>query len=45
MLELMLADGEILTMLTQNIIKANRIGIYNGAYKVVELAVKGREGK
>lgn len=45
MLELMLADGEILTMLTQNIIKANKIGIYNGAYKVVELAVKGREGK
>jgi len=43
MLDLMLTNDEILTMLTQNIIKANSIGIYNGAYRVVELAVKGRE--
>ena len=42
MLKLMLSSDEILTMLTQNIIKANSIGIYNGAYKVVELAVNGR---
>lgn len=42
MLDLMLSSNEILTMLTQNILKANSIGVYNGAYKVVELAVKGR---
>lgn len=42
MLDLMLNGDEILTILTQNILKANSIGIYDGAYKVVELAVKGR---
>lgn len=42
MLDLMLSSDEILTMLCNNIIKANEIGIYNGAYKAVELAVKGR---
>lgn len=42
MLDLMLSSDEILTMLCNNIIKANKIGIYNGAYKAVELAVKGR---
>ncbi len=40
MLDLMLTNDEILTMLTENIIKANKIGIYNGAYRVVELATK-----
>jgi hypothetical protein len=40
MLDLMLNSDEILTMLCNNIIKANKIGIYNGAYKVVELATK-----
>ena len=45
MLELMLTNDEILTMLTQNIINANSIGVYNGAYRVVELAVKERENK
>lgn len=40
MLDLMLSSDEILTMLCNNIIKANKIGIYNGAYKAVELAVK-----
>lgn len=43
MLELMLNGDEILTMLTENILKANSIGAYNGAYRVVELAVKGME--
>lgn len=45
MLELMLKDGEVLTMLCNNIIRNNQIGIYNGAYRVVELAVKGKEMK
>jgi hypothetical protein len=40
MLELMLTSEEILTMLTENIIKANSIGIYNGAYRAVELATR-----
>lgn len=38
MLDLMLNSDEILTMLCNNIIKANKIGLYNGAYKAVELA-------
>jgi hypothetical protein len=42
MLDLMLNSDEILTMLCHNIMEANKIGIYNGAYKVVELAVNGR---
>jgi UDP-N-acetylglucosamine:LPS N-acetylglucosamine transferase len=42
MLDLMLSSDKILTMLCNNIVKANKIGIYNGAYKAVELAVKGR---
>ncbi|WP_139904946.1 DUF6937 domain-containing protein [Clostridium thermarum] len=45
MLDLMLEEDEILTMLCKNIIKANKIGIYNGAYRAVELAIKGRETK
>lgn len=40
MLDLMLNSDEILTMLCNNIIKANKIGIYNGAYKAVELATR-----
>jgi hypothetical protein len=42
MLDLMLEDDEILTELSKNIIKANKVGIYNGAYKVVELALNNR---
>lgn len=42
MLDLMLSSDKVLTMLTENILKANSIGIYNGAYKVIELAVNGR---
>lgn len=41
MLDLMLSSDEILTMLCNNIIKANKIGLYNGAYKAVELATNG----
>lgn len=40
MLDLMLDEKELLAELCYNIIKANSIGIYNGAYKVVELALK-----
>lgn len=40
MLDLMLDRDEILTMLTHNILKANKVGIYNGAYKVIELAIE-----
>ncbi len=42
MLELMLDEDDILTELCHNIIKANKIGIYNGAYKVVELATQNK---
>jgi len=41
LLDLMLSSDEILTMLCNNIIKANKIGVYNGAYKAIELATKG----
>ncbi|HEX9025586.1 MAG TPA: hypothetical protein VF839_03890 [Clostridium sp.] len=43
MFDLMTSSNEILTMITQNILRANTIGTYNGAYGVIELAVK--EGK
>ncbi|MCX7773751.1 MAG: hypothetical protein N2376_11635, partial [Clostridia bacterium] len=33
MLDLMLTRDEILTMMTDNILKANKIGLYNGAYR------------
>ena len=42
MLDLILSSGEILTMFNENILKAKEIGIYDGAYKVIELAVKNR---
>jgi len=41
MLRLMLNSPEILNNLCINIMNANKIGIYDGAYKAVELAVKG----
>jgi hypothetical protein len=43
MLDLMLNSDEILTMFCNNIIKANKIGVYNGAYRAVKLAVKGEK--
>jgi len=42
MLEMMLESSEILTKLNKHIVQANNIGIYNGAYRAIELAVKGR---
>lgn len=39
MLNLMLTSEEILTNMCNNIMKANKIGIYNGAYRVIELAI------
>lgn len=43
MLELMLTDKAILSSFSQNIIKANRMRIYDGAYKVVNLAMEKRK--
>jgi hypothetical protein len=40
MLDLMLDDKVILKQMCDNILKANEVGIYNGAYKVVELAIQ-----
>lgn len=42
MIDLMLADGAILTMMNNKIIDNNKIGIYNGAYNAVKLAVNGK---
>jgi UDP-N-acetylglucosamine:LPS N-acetylglucosamine transferase len=38
MLNLILTSDELLTNMCNNIIKANKIGTYNGAYHVIELA-------
>jgi len=40
MLELMLVDKEILSSFSHNILKAYHMGVYNGAYKVVQLAIQ-----
>ncbi|WP_310603922.1 DUF6937 domain-containing protein [Anaerosporobacter sp.] len=42
MLKLFLEDGTVLTDMCKNIISNHEKGIYSGAYKVVELAMKGR---
>lgn len=39
MLHLFLSDGDLLKDMCHNIMRNNEIGIYNGAYKVVELAM------
>ena len=39
MLELLLSDKALLSSFSHNIIKAHKIGIYDGAYKVVKLAM------
>ena len=39
MLDLMLVDKEILSSFSLNIMKAYRMGVYDGAYKVVQLAI------
>lgn len=43
MLELMLEDKEILSSFSHNIMKAHRMGVYDGAYKVVQLAIQNME--
>ncbi|MBE6055266.1 MAG: hypothetical protein E7212_15455 [Clostridium sartagoforme] len=40
MIDLILSGNEILKMFNENILKAKTIGIYDGAYKVIDLAVK-----
>ena len=40
MLDLMCKDDELLTKMCNNIVKANKIGVYDGAYKVVKLAIQ-----
>lgn len=39
MLEVMLEDSSVLEMMCTNILKAHSIGIYDGAYRAVEMAV------
>ena len=43
MLDLMLTDGEVLDNMCAHILTARDAGIYNGAYRAVELAVNGIE--
>lgn len=43
MLELMLEDKAILSSFSLNIIKAYRMGIYDGAYKVVRMAIENNQ--
>lgn len=40
MLDLMLDDKVILKQMCDNILKANEVGVYNGVYKVIELALR-----
>ena len=42
MLDLMLDDKVILKQMCDNILKANEVGVYNGAYRVVELAIQNK---
>ena len=42
MLDLIQHNGDIIDLMCRNILAANSIGIYKGAYRVVKLAVKGR---
>lgn len=41
-LALMLERDEILTMFCNKIIRANKLGIYDGAYRAVQLAISGK---
>jgi len=40
MLDLMLDEPQILESMNSHILKANQVGVYNGAYEVVKLATK-----
>lgn len=42
MLDLIFSEENILRMMVENILKANKIGIYNGAYKVIEILNNNR---
>lgn len=43
MLELFIKDGSMLEDMCENILQNKKMGIYNGAYKAVELAMKLKE--
>ncbi len=42
MLELMIQEPELLAFMNRQILSAKQSGVYNGAYRVVELAARGR---
>jgi hypothetical protein len=42
MMKLIQHNGDIIEKMCENIITAKKAGIYDGAYKVVELAVSGK---
>jgi hypothetical protein len=42
MLDAMLNHDDLLEIFCDNIVKLNRIGVYNGAYKVIEMALEGK---
>ena len=42
MVELFMNDDNLLKDMCENIIKNKQLGIYDGAYKVVELAMKSK---
>ena len=41
-LDMLIHEDDLLTLYCENILKLHQIGIYNGAYKVVELAMQGQ---
>ena len=43
MLELFIKDGSMLEDMCENILQNKKMGVYNGAYKAVELAMKLKE--
>ena len=42
MIDSMQYDRELIAFMCDNIETAHKVGTYNGAYKVIELAVAGR---
>ena len=43
MLRLIQENDDIIEQMCGNILTAHKAGIYNGAYRAVEIAVKGRK--
>ena len=39
-IDLIVNDNDLLSLYCENIVKAKKIGIYNGAYEVITLAMK-----